>query len=325
MTFEYLEIKDPEYLQHHIENGELDYLLVKKKSSEDVPMESWDPPAYCFTDRFKNYEDDLSNFNVKPDDIWVASYPKSGTTWCQEMVWLICNNFNYDMAKSQSLRTRFPFLEVSLIHDLPDGKNSFEMVKNMTSPRFIKTHLPVSMLPKQYWRVLPKTVHIRRNVKSVAVSYYHHSKNIFYLGTKEQFIRSFMKDLQFYSPIHSHVIGYHSLIGLDNILYLSYEDMKRDLKGEITKVCSFFGVDCSEDQLYSLCKHLSFDSMQDNVACNYEKESDTTWKTKHPDERFIRRGEIDSWKTELSAELCQDLDDWNEKSIKNKHFRGLFC
>ncbi|EAT40359.1 AAEL007913-PA, partial [Aedes aegypti] len=278
---------------------------------------------FLFVNRFKHYEDELNNFIVKPDDVWVASYPKSGTTWCQEMVWLICNNFNYDMARSHSLRTRFPFLDVSLIHDLPDGKSSFETVKNISSPRFIKTHLPVSLLPKHYWSVLPKTIYIHRNVKSVAVSYYHHSKNYFYRGTKEQFVRSFMKNLQFYSPIHKHVIGYHSLTGLDNILYLKYEDMKQDLKKELNKVCSFFGITCDDDQMDLLCKHLSFDSMKDNVACNYEDENDATWKTKDPDERFIRRGEVDSWKTELSSKLCQDLDDWNEEftTEMSKHLK----
>lgn len=69
---------------------------------------------FLFVNRFKHYEDELNNFIVKPDDVWVASYPKSGTTWWQEMVWLICNNFNYDMARSHSLRTRFPFLEYIL-------------------------------------------------------------------------------------------------------------------------------------------------------------------------------------------------------------------
>lgn len=63
--------------------------------------------------RFSRYEEELLDMEVKPDDIWVASYPKSGTTWSQEMVWLICNDLDFDRAKSESLRTRFPFLEYS--------------------------------------------------------------------------------------------------------------------------------------------------------------------------------------------------------------------
>ena len=32
------------------------------------------------------------NFHVREDDIWVVSYPKTGTTLTLEMVWMIVNN-----------------------------------------------------------------------------------------------------------------------------------------------------------------------------------------------------------------------------------------
>lgn len=34
-----------------------------------------------------------------------------GTTWTQEMVWLLGNHLNYEKAKSEELHKRFPFLE----------------------------------------------------------------------------------------------------------------------------------------------------------------------------------------------------------------------
>ncbi|XP_058454307.1 sulfotransferase 1B1-like [Malaya genurostris] len=322
--FEYKNITDPIHLATKVERAEEDYILVKPKSYENVPIENWIPPAYCYTKRFQSYEDNLFNFEVRKDDVWVSSFPKSGTTWCQEMVWLICHDLDFKAAKSEPLRTRFPFLEVSLIHDTLDELNSFERARNTPSPRFIKTHLPVSMLPKQYWEVLPKTVHIHRNVKSVAVSYFHHSKNIFYKGTKEEFIRSFMKDLQFYSPIHNHVTGYHKLTNCKNILYLKYEDMKSDLRGCVETVCRFFNRSYDDAALDLLCEHLSFDSMKQNLACNYENKDDHGWQSKHCDERFIRRGQIDSWNEELSKEMVEDLDRWTRNNVQQENLLNLF-
>ncbi|XP_058826268.1 luciferin sulfotransferase-like [Topomyia yanbarensis] len=323
-VFEYIDITDPIHLATNTERAEEDYILVKAKSCEKVPIKNWDPPAYCYTRRFQNYEKELFNFEVKKDDVWVSSFPKSGTTWCQEMVWLICHGLDFSAAKSEPLSTRFPFLEVSLIHDTKGEINSFERARDMPSPRFIKTHLAVSMLPKQYWDVLPKTVHIHRNVKSVALSYFHHSKRIFYRGTKEEFIRSFMKDLQFYSPIHAHVIGYHSLKNCRNILFLKYEDMKSNLRGCVETVCRFFDRSYSDEELDLLCQHLSFDSMKQNLACNYEDKNNDAWESKSRDERFIRRGEIDSWKDELSLEIVEELNQWTNDTVKNLDQMHLF-
>lgn len=42
-------------------------------------------------------------------------YLSLGTTWMQEIVWLICNNANIERAKSESLYTRYGFLEKSEI------------------------------------------------------------------------------------------------------------------------------------------------------------------------------------------------------------------
>lgn len=49
--FEYIEISDPVHLETRTECAEEDYILVKAKSAENVPIKDWHPPAYCFTNR----------------------------------------------------------------------------------------------------------------------------------------------------------------------------------------------------------------------------------------------------------------------------------
>lgn len=53
----------------------------------------------------------VRNFQVFEDDVWVVTFPKCGTTWTQEMVWLLNNGLNFERAKKLSLDERFPFLE----------------------------------------------------------------------------------------------------------------------------------------------------------------------------------------------------------------------
>ncbi|XP_058828218.1 luciferin sulfotransferase-like [Topomyia yanbarensis] len=315
MSFEYINITDPTWFATRFQTGEEDYVLVKPKDYSKVPIDipNWSPLPCCTTNQFKRYENELLNFEVKADDIWIASYPKSGTTWVQEMVWLISNDLDFNTARATVIRDRSPFLEVSTIFDIGEESSSFAYTTETPSPRLIKTHLPVALLPPQIWNVKPKIVNIRRNPKSVAVSYYHHSNE--FKGTKEAFIRSFMKDLQLYSPYHRHVIEYNQLKNYGNILNLSFEDMKRDLKASVLKTCDFLGWSYADAKIDELCRHLSFENMAKNLAVNYEDV--------FPNEKFIREGAIDGWKKELSPELIADMDRWTESVVEEK-YRYLF-
>ena len=61
--------------------------------------------------RYKEWAEKIKNFEVFEDDIWLVTYPKSGTTWSQEMISLLKNGLDYDTAAKTMLHERFPFLE----------------------------------------------------------------------------------------------------------------------------------------------------------------------------------------------------------------------
>ena len=63
---------------------------------------------------YLDIEERIRNFDVKEDDIWIVTYPKSGTTWTQEMVWQIVNNMDKEKGRLP-LFTRTPFLEFACI------------------------------------------------------------------------------------------------------------------------------------------------------------------------------------------------------------------
>ena len=83
---------------------------------------------------FLKYQKKIKDFEIRSDDIWVCSYPKCGnvflkenlityqifipiakidlgTTWTQEMVWCIMNNYDYETAASTTLDERIPYFE----------------------------------------------------------------------------------------------------------------------------------------------------------------------------------------------------------------------
>nr|BAM19897.1 sulfotransferase [Papilio xuthus] len=105
---------------------------------------------------------------LRPDDIFVASFPRSGTTWTQELVWLLASDLDYSKAAAIPLQARYTFLEFSMylskeilnavknenagkedqlkILDILSAPGS-QLAAQMSSPRFLKTHLPMSLLP----------------------------------------------------------------------------------------------------------------------------------------------------------------------------------
>uniref|UniRef100_A0A1Q3FPD9 Putative alcohol sulfotransferase a n=1 Tax=Culex tarsalis TaxID=7177 RepID=A0A1Q3FPD9_CULTA len=330
MSYEYSEITDPTYLATRQERNEPEYVLVRPTDHSKVPIQdpNWTPKPSVLTSVFKNIDNALQKFEVLPDDVWLASYPKSGTTWCQEMVWLVCNDLDYKRAADVDLVERFPSMKLSGLFSRPGEHRPFKEVLEMPKPRFIKTHLHVGLLPEQIWTVKPKIVYVHRNPKSVAVSFYHHSASFTgYKGTLEDFTRSFMRDLQLYSPYHEHVIEYNKLNHLENVLILRYEDMKKDLISELKRACQFFNKQYSDKQLETLSKHLSFESMKDNPSVNFSRYANarTIWKEAvEANKRFMRKGKADGYKEELSAVLQEEMDAWTREKNKSEEHLKLF-
>ena len=77
---------------------------------------------------------DLEEIEFRPEDSICVSFPKSGTTWIQELIFLLQTNFDFQSAKSQDLSQRYSFLEWPSVH-LPQ-------LQQIKGKRFFKTHLP---------------------------------------------------------------------------------------------------------------------------------------------------------------------------------------
>jgi hypothetical protein len=107
-----------------------------------------------------------------------------GTTWVQEIVYLIKNNLDFDKAKASVLEDRFPFLE----YPYPGVKS----VDKMPTPRLIKTHLPYGFLPSK--KEQAKIIYTVRNPKDTVVSYFHFARMLSFsgfTGTFDEYKRRF--------------------------------------------------------------------------------------------------------------------------------------
>jgi len=70
------------------------------------------PKKFFFPFRYIEQGDGFYNFKPRSSDTLVLTYPRSGTTLAQELIWLLANDLNFDEAKKRLLTERFPFLEL---------------------------------------------------------------------------------------------------------------------------------------------------------------------------------------------------------------------
>uniref|UniRef100_A0A8C9FZP7 Sulfotransferase n=1 Tax=Pavo cristatus TaxID=9049 RepID=A0A8C9FZP7_PAVCR len=207
--------------------------------------------------------DQVWNFKARPDDLLVATYAKAG----------LCQNL-----ESRSV----------LIKSYSAG---LKLAEAMPSPRTMKTHLPVQLVPPSFWEQNCKIIYVARNAKDNLVSYYHFHRMNKVLpdpGTIEEFMEQFMNGEVLWGSWYDHVKGWWKAKDKHRILYLFYEDMKENPKREIQKIMKFLEKDLDDEVLNKIIYNTSFEIMKDNPMANYTK--DFVGVMDHSVSPFMRKG-----------------------------------
>jgi hypothetical protein len=119
-------------------------------------------------------------------------------------------------------------------------------------------------------------------------------------------------------------LEYWKLRNEENFLFLFYEDMKEDLRSVVMKTIKFFNKQYTEEQIDALVKHLSFDSMKDNPACNKQFFVDYCKNviensTQSEQYSFIRNGKVGGHVKEFTSEIDAKFENafFNNPSARN--------
>ncbi|XP_041985138.1 luciferin sulfotransferase [Aricia agestis] len=305
-------------------------LLDKMFGKKDCMVEI-NPGRVILPADFISIGNAILDAEVYDDDVWMCSYPRTGSTWCQEMVWLIGHDLDYEGAKSLQ-QIRCPLIELSCI--MVDGHaewysesvkgTSVDLVSGIPRPRYIRSHLSWDLLPTNITNedgtVKPKVIYTARNPKDMVVSYYHYCTLVHELkGSFEDFCDLFMRDRAPFGPVWNHILGFWNRRNDPNVLFIKFEEMKRDLPEVVRKTAKFLNKEMSDEQVDKLCDYLSFKNMKTNRAVNLEAILEKSFGKSYleqTDLRFIRKGEIGDWKNYMSDDLSRKFDDWAEKHLK---------
>ncbi|HEX5706029.1 MAG TPA: sulfotransferase domain-containing protein [Pyrinomonadaceae bacterium] len=245
------------------------------------------------------------DFEPRPSDIFISSYPRSGTTWMQMIMYQLTTDG--DMEKLRHISQHIPFFENALAFVGPGA------LGKMPAPRLFKTHI------RYKWTPLgpAKCIYIARNGKDVLVSYYHHEMSgRGYKGSFEQFTKMFLKGKVLHGSWFKHVAEWYAHKSDPNILFLTYEEMAGDLEGTIKRIIDFCELDIPAERLPQIVERCSFAYMK-----RYEPkfspmvEQELLLGIKR--DEFIRKGKVGGWQEHMTPEQTAEFDSLYEETLGN--------
>ncbi|KAG8320368.1 hypothetical protein J6590_070654 [Homalodisca vitripennis] len=163
-------------------------------------------------------------------------------------------------------------------------------------------------------------VYIARGVKDTCLSYFHHCQLLEgFKGSFHEFATLFINDSLCFAPFWDHVLGYWKRRDDPNMLFLKFEELKKDLPSVIKRTAEFLGKEMSTKEINILCDHLSFEKMKTNRAVNYEEviEINKKYKFVEAEGSFMRSGQVGEAGKKFSPDWVQRFDQWTEDKLKD--------
>ncbi|KAM8863086.1 cytosolic sulfotransferase 3-like [Spinachia spinachia] len=261
--------------------------------------------THFFTDNWEN----IQNFQARPDDILVATYPKAGTTWVSYILDLLY--FGQTERQTVPIFKRVPFLEI-ITPAFGSGKDAADNLP--TSPRIIKTHLPVQFVPVSFWEQNCTIIYVARNAKDNMVSYFHFDRmNMMQPepGDWSSYVRRFMEGKLVFGSWYDHVTGWwKKKRTYPKLHYAFYEDLVEDTGREIEKLCCFLGLSRSDEEKMRITHASHFENMKKDDMVNYSSVTVMDFKISP----FMRKGKVGDWMNHFSeAHSLQFDEDYKRK------------
>lgn len=222
-------------------------------------------------------------FKPRPADIVIATYPKCGTTWMQQIVSLLIHK----SPEPRTLPHQAAWLEM---RHLTTHAEALAAIEREPSPRSIKCHMPLDGIPV-FDEV--KYIHVARDGRDACMSYHNHCLAFTpgalarqdkaglddpWLGRPtpraspdaRQFFLDWLgrgsmpgeTDGQPYLSFFNFERTYWEARHRPNMLLVHYNDMKSNLDGEMRRVARFLGIEVSESLWGPLVTAAGFEAMK---------------------------------------------------------------
>ncbi|MEM9727713.1 MAG: sulfotransferase domain-containing protein [Myxococcota bacterium] len=240
--------------------------------------------------RIANFLRGRAEFEVRRDDVFISSYPRSGTTLTQWMVYLLSHGCETEPAHITEVS---PWFERSLAI----GEHTAKSLDAYPSPRVFKSHLPREWLPDG-----ARYIYVERDGQDVLLSYYNLYRDYLgFDGDLDAFHRRFVAGKVQYGSWFDHVEGWHLHASSPNVLMLRYESLRSERKKNAERIAEFLQLDVAGGALDQAVSETSLEAMKAREHVFDHATALLLERGVHP-RSFIRTGSVGEGGLRLSEE-----------------------
>jgi len=257
----------------------------------------WAPRYSCSPETFRA----AGSYQPTAQDIFIATQMKCGTTWMQQVVYEILHKGNGDLSDAGHLHLNAvsPWIE------------SFDGVSMEKAPllgtsrrRLVKTHLPLRLCP---YGAEARYLYVTRHPVSCFASIMDYFRLMAgpLSPPREELVDWFCSDRLWWLSWPAHVAGWwDGSQQRKNVLFIHFEEMKKDLEGTVRQVARFLGEDLNDEQARQVTRKSTF---------QYMKEHEELFEMSPPNlfsvnGTYFKSGQADRFKDVSEAERCRILN-----------------
>ncbi|ELU07875.1 hypothetical protein CAPTEDRAFT_201426 [Capitella teleta] len=237
----------------------------------------------------------MNDWQVRPSDVMITTYAKSGTTWMGEILYQMRRYHpEFDSQNLEDPRYILPYVEIGT----DDDPIAVKCMDKMCSPRVIKTHLYYEFFKKQVEQDGLKVVFVLREPKDTLTSYYYHycQRMFGFTGDFHQFFDLVRQDRLLGGNIFKMNRDWWQMRHLPNVHVVRYEEMKKDCPGVVRRLGEFLGIPLDQESIDQIVEIRGRIKDKDGVPL-----MDT--------QKFLRKGIVGDWKNHMTQDEVDFVDD----------------
>ncbi|KMT07675.1 hypothetical protein BVRB_6g147980 [Beta vulgaris subsp. vulgaris] len=321
---------DQEIILHDEEVKQLKQCLPKTMFLGNVELLKYQGFWYpADTNMFKNTLMFQRHFQARDNDLIVASFPKTGTTWLISILYSVVNRFKHPIKQSPLLINHPHELVCSLEYDIYghafDNPRPHHL-NELPSPRLFHTHLSYMTLPESIKISGCRILYITRNPLDTLVSMMYFVmkplKEIVGEDVKlpsiEDCFEDFCEGKFVHGPFFEHVIEYwkHSVEQPKKVLFLKFEDLKKDPVLQLKRVAEFVGMPFTqrEESEYCIKEIIEFCSI--NNLKELEGNKTGVINKIYDKKSYFRKGEVGDWTNHITPAMVEKMTKLMEEKLQ---------